>query len=255
MTVSIAGEWGFDLTCIPPRCDLSPDGRCLLWLSGHRTWIAAMLDGAREVRWRSQGRLPGHGFWLRDSRRWVELVSHYGKGGYTITRAVVHSVDDPLAAREIPTPGLEDGLVLGLTGEDRFLIRHGVAREDLAPVRFSEVALEGSTASLRPFDIHVPGGLSVSDVELSPGGDRLAWVLAKHGRSRELPGMYSLRVSSIHGEAVREIGRTRGLVETARGGRKRPFYYWPQAIRWVPGEERLSFVFRGELFTVPVQPR
>jgi hypothetical protein len=113
-----------EIKFIPPDAKLSPNGERLLWMTRRGTWTAASLDGRRETTWRSTGSSPHGAIWTPNSRRWIELVSHYEEEQWVIPRAVVHRLDEPGHNREVVIEGLTDGLQVGLTNDKLLILRH-----------------------------------------------------------------------------------------------------------------------------------
>jgi hypothetical protein len=106
--------------------------------------------------------------------------------------------------------------------------------------------------------ITVPPGLSKAHLSLSARGDGLAWL----GEENYLPpyqdwlGQHfswfrfrprrtiTLWTTDLYGGGARRVGRLRLPVEATAA---------PGSLRWVPGRDRVSFIYDGALWTVPAQ--
>jgi hypothetical protein len=167
---------GAEVVYNPPDCDLSPDGKWILWLSDHKTWIAASLDGTQARRWPNQRRLPSHCCWLPDGQHWAELASHLGLNRYTLREAVVRSIHQDSAPKTAKL-NVVDGLLLGLTHRGGILIHHLTPQRAVSRASFAEVTLDAPKASVRTWTVALPVQARVHEVALSRAGDRLAWML------------------------------------------------------------------------------
>jgi hypothetical protein len=119
-----------------------------------------------------------------------------------------------------------------------------------------QVLLHGVPPRRRP--ITLPPGLSKAHLSLSPRGDRLAWL----GEETYLPPYQdwlrqhfswfrfrprrtiTLWTTDLYGGGARRVGRLRLPVEATAA---------PGSLRWVPGSDRVSFIYDGALWTVPAQ--
>ena len=105
-------------------CSVSSDGKWLVW-HNRRGWMAARLDGSDGIRWPENNLLyPGYVFWLRDSHRWASRISEWKGGHYAIQRVVIRRTNDPSYRRDVTIEGLNDGLFVGQTDNDTFIMRH-----------------------------------------------------------------------------------------------------------------------------------
>jgi hypothetical protein len=64
------------------------------------------------------------------------------------------------------------------------------------------------------------------------------------------PWEYSLCVSDIEGKGMREIGYMLGKSESSAANDRGRVYFYPESIRWLPDGQRISFVFKGELYVL-----
>jgi hypothetical protein len=112
--------------------------------------------------------------------------------------------------------------------------------------------------------IRLPQGehYPTEDVELSPPGDRLAWLihimaepsLVQRMLSRWMPWLEArshieLRTTKLDGSDVNRIG----YIELHYLQPYEDDYAGPGGLRWLPDGRRLSFVYQGGLWTVPVR--
>src|SRR5262249_34844636 len=117
---------------------------------------------------------------------------------------------------------------------------------------FTEFALEGTSATARHFDVRVPRGVEVREVAVSPGGDRLAWLLGGRPSSSTRPPVdYSLWISGLDGSGLRELGRTRLKSEKSSSKRGERVDDRPWGLRWVPDGRQVSFLYGDGLFAAP----
>jgi hypothetical protein len=254
MTVSFEGSGEQEHHYLPPTAALSPDGKWLLWQSTSSfpdgQWIAATLDGQSQ-QWKqgsdAGSEFPGistHPVWLRDSSGWVELVSRYANQTYTITQANLYRLGKTDPVKRIRIRGLDDGLLAGVTQDDRVMMHHpdDPRASEVTQAEFSRIGLDAETVSAQKLTFSLPTSADAADFILSPHGNRLAWILK---REREPSRQYTLYIANADGTGIHPIGSTEG-VQVGKG------YSWPRDIRWLPDGKRLSFVFKKAVWVIPV---
>lgn len=225
---------------------LSPDGKWLIWqnLQAPRArWTASTLDGLQRVTWPISNPTGGP-LWLADNRRWVEFVSHRQAG----VQPLLHSLDGK-TVRGTPITG-PFNWPMGVNAQERVIsldFRQGAA------LTISEYGLMQGAVPARRFTAKLPNGmLSESEAELSPQGDRLAYILRTANVSplqRLLAWLLppadsratyrdTLWVSRADGSEMRKLGEEAG--STVSG------------LMWMPNGRRISFFCQDRLYTLPV---
>jgi hypothetical protein len=96
--------------------------------------------------------------------------------------------------------------------------------------------------------ITYPAGHQYSDCSLSPGGDRLAWVMAKLPSTNAGPAGAFVR-ENLWGS--RPDGS--GMCALLPPGTDVPVWTF-YCLSWTPDGRRLSFWHAGRLWTLPVEP-
>ena|SRR5579871_5556216 len=256
-------------------CSVSPDGKWMLYyncVGGANNPFRPMaiaLDGSWRIVWpvlpESRYSVALRPFWLPDSRRWAEILydnttrkrleAVYGLNGEHHVQAVAWEKGD--AEQE----------TCGVTRSGSVLVRKYTPQS--SPIRavtftawdLPDILADRANAPTRAHTLTIPMPAHTIDTNglaprLSPQGDRLAWVLILDNAPPEPAWLQRLRswfgqgkqrtmglwVSGLDGSAMREIGHIA----------YRPGDEVPQDIRWTPDGKRLSFLYKGALYTVPV---
>jgi hypothetical protein len=235
---------------------LSPDGKWALWV-GETAYATVATDGSRRSeipnpvqRYHGCGnyyRFEAATAWMQDSRHWVE-VKQKPSGPQVL---VVHDAASPIVRRlSLGTMG-GPPVVLGVTPED-----HAVLWDQAGT--FLDIDLGRPQGSVKKWTVKRPPVGDVSDVVLSPDGQRLCWKTYSWVINR-LPALlermleriridvptttYLVWTSRLDGSHMREIGRSR--VQQHIG---QPF----RSFRWTPDGTKISYVYDNALWTVPV---
>jgi len=246
--VSTHGVPGFKVAYWTPECELSPDGEWFLWLSDRSTWVAASLDGTIQREWEEEHSIPSSCIWLRDSKKWVQLVNQYKRQRYTLVEAIVRSVVRPSSPKTTVIK-VDDGLLLGVTHRNSILIRHSGSRQKASSVALSEFSLSPERPTRR-YSIKLPEPGILTSVALSKSGDQLAWILSVGQEA--FPGEYLFWVSGLDGENIGELGRISGRLGGSQVSTSQQNYSWPQLLRWLPDGDEISFVFKNNLYRLQV---
>ncbi|HZP82654.1 MAG TPA: hypothetical protein VFB21_13525 [Chthonomonadaceae bacterium] len=241
----------------PAQWRLSPDGRWLVWQnlrSPGACWTASTLDGLQNVTWpiprptggpsTFMGTMNTSGpLWLSDNRRWVEFVPNQAGVQPWMHRLDGKSVRGPRITGPLPWP-------MGVNAQDRVVslnFRRG------ATLTINEYGLTPGAAPPRAFTVRLPGGMQTeSEAELSPQGDRLAYILRTASASplqRLLTWLVppadnrayyrdTLWVSRADGSEMRKLGEEGGGTLTG--------------LMWMPNGRRISFFCQDKLYTLPV---
>jgi len=264
---------------------LSPDGTRTLWKSGEVALeiLSSPLDGSSLTK---RSLKPGVFWvdasdfvWMPDSRQWVQLLAGTGR-----LYAVVEGLDSPGIIRQnaigIPK-GTANGFdlipthLLGCTQTGRILATPAwydgvLGQNPQRQINFFEFSVDGGPAQLREYTIGLPkaGKFYESDialahneeVEMSPQGDRLAWIV--HVMEEEPPlqkwlarwiplfkkephPRIELRTSKLDGSDVRALGYLDFDPE------KPPYANTnPSGLRWLPDGQRLSFIYEDAMWTI-----
>ncbi len=225
---------------------LSPDGKWLVWPNLRTSiprWVASSLDDSRTITWPVLGNRPSGPLWLPGNNRWVEFAFV----GYNGAQPWIHNLDGttergPLINGAFRWP-------MGITATARVVSLEMDSNEALQGDTYSLVS---SSAPPQTFTISLPRGTqSTVEAELSPQGDRLAYLLRSERQSAIqrflhtlIPGVdaptinqYSLWVSRLDGSGAHRIGDEEGPTVTG--------------LLWTPDGKRLSFFCNNNLYTIP----
>jgi len=246
--VGTHGVPGFKVVYWTPESALSPDGEWLLWFSGRTTWVAARLDGTMEREWEEEHSIPSSCCWLRDSKKWVQLVREYQRKRYKLVEVIIR----PVVKRSSPRTTViqvDDGLLIGLTRRNSILIHHGSSTHAASNVTLSEISLSPARPT-REYKIGLARFGVVSQIALSKSGDKLAWILS--GEQHSFPREYLFVVSGLDGNNIKELGWMSGRLEVSRSRPNQQKYFWPRSLQWLPDGDEISFVFKEQLYRLQV---
>ncbi|HZO91550.1 MAG TPA: hypothetical protein VFB38_24725 [Chthonomonadaceae bacterium] len=253
----------------PATIKVSPDGQWLIWASAHRNRICgARLDGSRSFRGFLSA--PSSFHWLGRSGRWVECL--WGDQGAACCHALVHSVSSPHRLRRVPvTPRLSAPFLITLTSHQHLLtasVPEGRLNGSRFRVSIQQAGLGNNRAPHRRFTIALPPGRKLCELEFSPNGDRVVWLLEEsyvppvsawlHRVCPEYSASsgpaLGIWISRLDGTQMREVGCvpvTRSWQEHNRVPIQQWARLWPVHIHWLPDGKQLSFVYRDALWMVP----
>lgn len=246
--VGTHGVPGVKVVYWTPDCALSPDGEWFLWLSNRSTWVAASLDGTMQQEWEEEHSIPSSCCWLRDSKKWVQLVRQYKRQRYTLVEAIGRPVVRRSPQRTTMIH-VADGLLLGVTSRNSILIHHSSSRQEASKVVLSEFGLSPARPTRR-YSIKLPEPGILSEAALSKSGDRLAWVLSVGQQA--FPREYLFWVSGLDGKNIKELGRISGRFGGSLVSSSQQKYFWPQSLQWLPDGDEISFVFKSDLYRLQV---
>lgn len=194
--------------------------------------------------------------WLSDNRRWLGWTP-----AQTMAPLHLYSVDAPRdSGVVIPSPkGMK--MLLGVTPE-------GLAVQTDAPsppavaerVTISTFGIYPNRAAVKSVSVSLPVTTQIKELELSPKGNRLAWLLIDSRRPpflrmlvRAVPSLAgrfpptlgsSLWVSRLDGTEMAEVGFEQTLVAAKNT-------HIPSELRWLPDGKHLSFRMNDALYTIP----
>ncbi len=262
---------------------ISPDGGRALWgsMSYYSKGVSsAPLDGGLVIK-RESARsekiyIGSNMIWTSDSRRWVQVVAD-GKNIY----AFVEGLDSPGFIRKIPLGYPKDSIgdnggirttLLGWTKSGSLLASNGESTDfpniiAHRTISFFEFNVDDGPVRLREYSVKLPNEDLLSflypyrepEVVLSPGGDRLGWIVfAKEGEAplhkllarwipklRKQPrNIIELCTSRLDGSGMKMIGFLD--YDKIHDNPKAPF-----CLRWLPNGKSLSFIFDNALWTIP----
>lgn len=280
--------------------EASPNGSRLLWESEDETrtrTVSVPLDGSSvkkgPLRRKEAWHHDSNAIWLPDSRQWVQLQD--GRQGLD---AVVQSLDAPGIVRRIHVghPIAKSSAyvyawsLLGTRGSGRVLAEVGSntpikSRGPQRRIDFLEFSVDGGPANVRQSVVSIPkageyvgktgvdfesydydGGLENGEsVQLSPRGDRLAWLIRVREEdsgprlwlSKWIPTLHraprlltQLRTSRVDGSDMRVIGYLNADMDFDKDWSVQTN---PLSLRWLPGGRKVSFVYAGALWTIAVK--
>ena len=263
---------------------MSPDRNWLLW-TDEREWgiggdenVAAAIDGSgRRLTWPHRG---GNVTWMQDNNRWIALTGPERKN-----LLLIHRTDKPKEVRVLTpsvtkrqpwflafTPeGQALALDIGAMLKKRMVHNYGAGADyvviDYAAwktaatidlFKFDVVTEEKQPDSpLISFSVPMPPGTDRVLVLPAPRGDRIAWLVRSPRRlsspllgllSRLFPAFFedpqpsvNLWVSRNDGTEMRNLGYLHP---------KGPNLF-ASPPQWTPSGKRLSFLYKGALWTVP----
>jgi hypothetical protein len=212
-------------------------------------WIAVKRDGSAVITDKAVFSRDTQVIWPPGQPEWIAITPqprflaaiHYPLADHGTPKTVVLQ----------PHTLFEDPVVpLGTIGSGRLVLA--------AWYRSGHIEVldsESSGISLEHYQIHFPSGALAVEAEISPRGDRIAWLFDFHAFSpltplrRVLPFLHQaagqthgeIWVSDIHGDEMHP------LITGGSGAQADD----PHFVRWTPDQSRISFVCRDSLYTVP----
>lgn len=226
---------------LPDTWRVSPNGQWLLWANWRtQKWVAAALSGAQHFEW------PLHrttnsfaAAWLRDNRKWVEIVTQAGG-----TKVWIHAVGPSQPDRYRYLPNLVyTGWLLGITSGNKAVFGIWPHPEKDPQWRGAclSIDLNASLGPVHKYLLNFPPRVEFLGIILSPGGNEFAWVF--HTKSRHSPEKIGLWISRADGSQMKEVGCLNYDPQT--------FQHWSDTVAWKPNGSQLSFSWRNALWSVP----
>lgn len=227
------------------RSQVSPDGRWILWLEGEvkkaNGWVAFSVDGRRMVRV-SRPHYPVPPFiWERNSNGWLDVDIDFDGADYLMV-ARHYRLQPPGSIRKVALPRVKEDhgaydYPIGFNAQGSLLmIPYNIDRLQQVPIY--EVDVETGKEPIHKHIVQVPHGALAYEVVASRKGDRLAWVFYFQ-YPPDKPASVQIWISRWDGSAMRP------LVRTSTQDR-------PDDLRWLPGDQEISFRYKDALWTVPV---
>jgi hypothetical protein len=246
----------------------SSDGQWLLWQGDKRVGdgihsavyrsyeYASTLDGKRFVRWLWPG---GTECWATDNRHWMSfpVFNYWLRNGASPFQVKVYDTEAPSLVKVFPLakrnalfdlPDMSEAsesfpyiLIVPALGNNPIVRRWGQIDDDKVEIR--DVDLSAVTRPVRRYFLRLPMAAFIKSVQFSPQADRIAWLLIdRKARHVTKVGLYVCRAD---GTDMKEIGSLK--VNSA------PYNLpGPDDLRWLPDGNRLSFIYKRTLWTVPV---
>jgi len=242
---------------------ISPDGKLLMWSTAEGAVTVATLLG--EPTYRLEGERWSRVAWMGDSAHLVEYVKD-PNGDHTVYGTIFDMMtgkpNQHLAVAPdfmFETVGTNNHLLTrDETGEDA-----GKRMKDRLEIRESEIGKEKQPA--RKYTIRLPFKGEIEEEQFSSDGSHIVWSLVQ--KSGDLPPLYtwlhrhipafnpphaskvSLWVSRIDGRHLHEIGcvplRWDNDLDTPVQEDE------ISCLSWTPNGQRLSFIYKDALYTVP----
>jgi len=236
---------------IPPGYDggveVARGGKWVLWSRSDGRAYTADNRGRGYFPSSLSGGDAWHGFcrWLNSRDKWIEFNDH-GNPNFI---AFIHNAQ---GTTEIARPS---GLFSEWTHlcdvrclEKRRTIRLAISAE--ARETFSTaVLLIGNHAvreQVHKYSVPIPGEYPsgiVKESSISPGCDRVAWLVALDQSHTESPRL-ALFVSTIDLKNIRMVAS----VDCSRPLYEPPF----ESIQWLPDQSAVSFVYKSQLWKIPI---
>lgn len=219
-------------------------------IRGRSEWIAATLDGQKQCKWNQEmedgGWWSGHPVWKNNSE-WIAITRRYANNQHSFAKVAVYSTDDPSATLAIDLFDVPDGLLLGLTSQERLMLYHPIVPSTPATaVEFRDIHLARPLASVSDYKITLPEPRQVWSVVLSTHGTHLAWLLV--GMQN---GLCTLWVSDRQGRDFKGLGQWEATQIEAVEPINQRRYDRPRNLKWMPDGQNVSFIYNRALCTVP----
>ncbi len=254
----------------PSTAVVSPNGQWLLYATlfaedryGQTTagFRAARIDGSGAFEWRAwdlydreSQRRP---VWLPDSSRWLELLP--SRPGKTFLHTL--DADGPMRIKVEGAPLCS--ALIGVTPDYRLIAVSGAANQGLntSTVELVDFGIHPNTEPTRTIRLKAPPGGTISELALSPRGDRLAWLIGiKHYPpgyrllSRWWPAL-AKRFHASEGTELRisHLDGTHNAAVAFQASDPRKLGHdaiW--GVQWRPDGKAVSFVSASQLYQVPI---
>jgi hypothetical protein len=257
-------ELGGLATHAPYDWTISPDGAWLLTrtmtdrvnvyggyfpVTTHGKWVAVKLDGSAVLTYQAAFSRDTQAVWHPGQPEWIAV---------TPTLGAPVAIHYPLAEHGTPkvvtlrsrSSFQEAAAALGMVGSDRIML---AAWYNAAHVEVVDTSSSGIT--LERYGIRFPPGAMAVEMELSPRGDRIAWLFNFNNFSPLTPLRHALPF--LHPGTGQTLGEI--WVSDIRGNDMHPLITgstgsaadMPHYLRWTPDQSQISFVYRDALYTVP----
>ncbi|HLK60380.1 MAG TPA: hypothetical protein VKU00_27715 [Chthonomonadaceae bacterium] len=245
------------------RIEISPDGQWVLWsgdfhpedYSYHGTYYAR-LDGSQKFHVADKkGEFIGWR-WLPDSRHLLETTGKEDEqtGEYTLSKAVIRTIDGLRITRALSRRQAKvylDNRLVTMVSNHRVIFEDYIhAGADLAQHVLEEIEADPEPKRLHRWTITPPKTSEREEMQISPNGRRLAWILFQPTASQDFHKA-TLCTSSMDGSHMREIGHLR-VPPLGSMGEISDFDQYPHRLKWLPDGKQLSFLYKDTLYTLPI---
>lgn len=234
----------------PDSIKVAPNGTRLLWTGGNGDTHVSLLDGRGHFKVRSFPVCEKR--WLWDSKRWVEMIGLEGQFVFARVSYADRSKKPSEKPMFPPIPCTTDQINvprMEMTDDAHVLAHYWNGRPGwITPARIIAVGFTASPMNVGKFQATPPReDYAWGELIFSPSIGNFAWAM-DYQASRSLSGLFG---ASYTGFWVTTLGvtapRALGAIATGRGDK-------PTNVQWTPSGDRLSFLYRGALWTVPVPP-
>lgn len=256
--------------------ELSPDHSWLLWNNATPNpyqYAAARLDGSGYRTWRLSGTTQFDIFFLDGSHRAERDMEH-------LDRITIRDLQDARRDREVATTSPEgrealarqenrDKIYLDLNQptqavEGKFVINTYLVRDTIQAMRYDAGDTTTPPLPIQQSRVTLPPGAIVEDTLASPAGraiclhmhmatepPMLTWLKQRLSflHFTHPPTTDSLWVCRADGSDLHEIGH----LPHASGKEEGEGSQLIKSIAWLPGGKQISFVYRSQLYIVPVE--
>jgi hypothetical protein len=247
--------------------DASPDGQQVVWgMSANGPLFVATVDGTRRAEWDGDGGMT-EPHWCADGKHWMQFHFDGTPTSLHWTRIQMHGLDTPTASETFssPPPGLNGLDILAAPSADRVIARtpdpmkFGASKptggkpqaDGTFSLTFTDTPTFRTVQTISVWSLHQPQPLhryvvalpgKAMEVSVSPNGRRVAWLLTDEAGQ-------SLWVSGLDGGGMHRVGVVRASRSTVNG--RMPNFV--SGLQWVPGDQRVSFLYGDALWTVPAR--
>ncbi|HLK60199.1 MAG TPA: hypothetical protein VKU00_26795 [Chthonomonadaceae bacterium] len=238
----------------------SPDKKWLLWFTNtYQGIFVSTQDGKQTADFTIRN--PQFGGWV-DDRHWICYEEH-DSNNKALTEVKVYSVDDPKHPHSIHMNGIDSSnwSIMVFPDATHLLTDNWQPDTEAKTLVLTKLELKQGASPITLSRIALPKNDAVNMVTYSPKGERIALVLSRvrNGPFSQLihrfipaypvktSNVISLYVCNRDGTGMREIGMMMdgGPIDNEAG-------LDSTSINWLPGEKQLSYVYKGALYTVPV---
>ena len=224
---------------------LSPDGKRLFWRSNRAAHVTDLQTGTQHDApvWLEEG------IWMDDSRHMVGFTT--GRP-YRIGTAMLYDMvgNEAPISLQYDTRSADRAVFLSpqirVTSDRTLLSTSWYLISTACPNYITRTRVGGAQDQYDAFPIAIPPHDRLAELQFSPEAKRIAWLdkpeTGQETSTTSVSNIWSLWVSNLDGSRKQEISR----LEVEDGVEA------PRLLKWLPSGNRLSFVFKGALWTIPV---
>jgi len=242
--------------------EISPDGQWILWKgdfydSDYHGYYEARRDGSAKFNVSRSG-FPSYSSvqWMPDSRHFIEETGRYVKNyEFKPLTMVMRSVDAPHVTQTLSRKeaAIYSGWYAGWTTHilpGRHVLRIKASNDAFPPRKYvlEKYAMVSRPKLLNRWTISIPPTEERSEMQPSPDGRRIAWIVITPADDHEAQRV-ALCSSSSDGSALQEIGH---ILSPAAEASEPPFERYPNEMKWLPDGKHLSFIYKNTLYVLSV---